>query len=100
MTSSSAFGARRSAARMKPVVRFALPALLMSTAALAQAAERVDAPPVAAAIKRSADMVKKGASLGGTVGLQGRRLPAVAPHEAKLTLDIDFTESTIYNPGT
>jgi L-ascorbate oxidase len=101
MTSSSAFGARRSAARMKPAVRYALPTLLLTTAAFAQAAERVDAPPVAAAIKRSAEMVRKGAALDtGTVGLQGRRLPAAAPHEARLSLDIDYTESTIYNPAT
>jgi L-ascorbate oxidase len=99
MTSSSAFGARRSAARVKPAVRMALPALLLSTAAFAQTAERVDAPPVAAAIKRSAEMLRKGAQ-EVTVGLQGKRLPAPAPHEARLDLDIDFTEVTIYNPAT
>ena len=90
MISSSAFGARRSAARVKPVVRYALPALLLSAATLAPAAERVDAPPVAAAIKRSAEMLRKGMQ-EATVGLQGKRLPAAAPHEAKLALDIDYT---------
>ncbi|HSX62769.1 MAG TPA: multicopper oxidase domain-containing protein [Tahibacter sp.] len=99
MTSSSAFDARRSAARVKPVVCAAVPLLLLSAAALAQAAERVDAPPVPAAIARSAELLRKGAAEAAP-GLQGRRLPAVAPHEAKLALDIDYTESTIYNPAT
>lgn len=101
MNFNGAFCARRAAACVKPSVRFVLPILLSSSAVLAQAAERVDAPPVAAAIERSAAMVRKAAAQeAGVVDLQGRRLPAVTPHEARLALDIDYTESTIYNPAT
>ena len=46
-------------------------------------------------------MVRKAAAQeSGVVGLQGRRLPSVTPHEARLALAIDYTESTIYNPAT
>lgn len=101
MIFNGACGARRSAARVKPSARYLLPALLSSATMLAHAAERIDAPPVAAAIQRSADMIRKGAVQGaGAIGLQGRRLPEVVPHEARLALDIDYTESTIYNPAT
>ncbi|WP_313914506.1 multicopper oxidase family protein [Tahibacter sp.] len=100
MRSTGAFGTQRSAARVNcGRVRYALPAVLLAVAVTAQAADRVDAPPVAAQIKRAAEMVRKGAA-ESVESLHGMRLPAVAPHEAKLALDIDFTESTIFNPAT
>lgn len=103
MTSSGAFAARRAAARNKPSTQPAWSLLLLAAVTTAGAAERTDAPPVAAAVVRSAEtLLKKGAAevQAAVPGLQGRRLPAVAPHEVKLELDIDFTVSTIYNPLT
>jgi L-ascorbate oxidase len=95
MTMNDACKTQRSAARVKG--RTVL-LLAITAACAAQAAERVDAPPVAAAIRRAADSTPLLSE--GVPGVQGRRLPAVPAHEAKLELDIDFTTSTIFNPAT
>lgn len=90
-----AYSARRIAVRPQ----FALmPCLLLTALAPAVAAERLDAPPVAAQIRRTAERLVGAAP--GLEGVQRRRLPVVSPHEAKLDLEIDFTTSTIFNPAT
>lgn len=96
MNPKLAYSARPAAVRAQ--FTLALPCLLLTALAPAVAAERIDAPPVAAQIRRTAERVAGAAP--GLEGVQRRRLPVVSPHEAKLDLEIDFTTSTIFNPAT
>lgn len=96
MMSKLAYLARPGAVR--PQFVLVLPCLLLTALTPAAAAERLDAPPVAAQIRRSAERLVSATS--GLEGVQRKRLPVVQPHEAKLDLEIDFTTSTIFNPAT
>lgn len=103
MISNGACKARRCAVQWKQSPwTLGLLAAALAAAGAVQAADRVDTPPVAAQILRSATAggLKSAPAAATVEGIYGKRLPAVAPHEAKLELDIDFTESTIFNPAT
>ena len=80
----------------------AIAALLAAVggSASAQDAERIDTPPVLAAIVRDG-AVKKAAVEGVAVTpATAFGLPELGPHEAPLTLDIQLTTSRILNPAT
>lgn len=102
MNAIEACKARRSAAHPKRQLwSGAFTVAALAAAVTAAAAERPDLPPVAAQISRAADgMLKSAPAAPASKSVYGARLPAIAPHEARLELDIDFTESTIFNPAT
>ena len=104
---SSIFAARAGRPR-HGFVRLAIAASVLAAcgAASADDAERVDTPPPLADIVRdikplvkSAEAAKQAATTPASVAAT-YGLPEIAPHEAKLELDIEFTTSRIYNPGT
>lgn len=100
MKADGAFGARRDAAWVRQSMTCrALPALLLVAAGAATAAERIDAPPVAAQIRRGAELVRKTtAELAATPANPCQR--PLGSHEVCIPLDIEFTDSTIFNPAT
>lgn len=100
MKATGAFGARRDAAWVRQSMTCrALPALLFVAAGAATAAERIDAPPVAAQIRRGAELVRKtAAELAATPANPCQR--PLGSHEVCIPLDIEFTDSTIFNPAT
>ncbi|UXI69933.1 multicopper oxidase family protein [Tahibacter amnicola] len=82
--------------RAVSAVPLALLGALVAVAPASADAPRQDLPPVLANILR--DAVGAPAAENAISGFT--RLPEIRPHDARLDLDIVYTESTIYNPAT